>query len=53
MDGCYVNYPDVDLDDWPRLYYQGAYAKLQEVKAHWDPGDVFNHRQSVRLPGRD
>ncbi len=51
MDGCYVNYPDVDLARWQELYYQAGYAKLQQVKATWDPGDVFNHAQSVQLPG--
>lgn len=50
MDGCYVNYPDVDLVAWQELYYQDGYATLQQVKARWDPGDVFNHRQSVQLP---
>jgi FAD/FMN-containing dehydrogenase len=51
MDGCYVNYPDVDLADWQDLYYQAGYPKLQQVKQAWDPGDVFNHAQSVELPG--
>jgi FAD/FMN-containing dehydrogenase len=51
MDGCYVNYPDVDLIDWQRLYYQGNYPRLQQVKAAWDPHDVFRHAQSVKLPG--
>jgi FAD/FMN-containing dehydrogenase len=51
MDGCYVNYPDVDLVDWQHLYYQGNYPRLQQVKADWDPLDVFNHAQSVELPG--
>ena len=50
MDGCYVNYPDVDLVRWQELYYQSGYAKLQRVKATWDPGNVFNHEQSVELP---
>ncbi|MEA2372291.1 MAG: hypothetical protein QOH12_2685 [Solirubrobacteraceae bacterium] len=50
VDGCYVNYPDVDLDDWQHLYYQGDYPELQRAKARWDPGDVFNHRQSIELP---
>ncbi|HEU0135065.1 MAG TPA: BBE domain-containing protein, partial [Allosphingosinicella sp.] len=50
MDGCYVNYPDVDLVDWQHLYYQSGYARLQQVKAAWDPLDIFNHAQSVELP---
>ncbi len=51
MDGSYVNYPDADLEDWPLLYYKENYGRLQQVKARWDPLNVFNHRQSIRLPG--
>lgn len=51
MDGCYVNYPDVDLVDWPTLYYKENYARLQRVKARWDPLNIFNHQQSIALPG--
>lgn len=51
MDGCYVNYPDMDLRDWQSLYYLGNYARLQRVKAAWDPHDVFHHGQSIGLPG--
>lgn len=50
MDGCYVNYPDTDLRDWARLYYLDSYPRLQRVKKRWDPGNVFHHRQSIRLP---
>jgi FAD/FMN-containing dehydrogenase len=50
MDGCYVNYPDVDLPDWQDLYYKGNYAALQQVKQRWDPLDVFKHKQSIKLP---
>ncbi|APY90243.1 FAD-binding protein [Streptomyces alfalfae] len=58
-DGCYVNYPDVDLDDTAlntsgqrsrRLYYKANYARLQQTKQRWDPHNVFRHAQSVELP---
>ena len=47
-DGCFVNYPDVDLPaSWPALYYKAGYPALQAVKARWDPRNVFNHAQSI------
>ncbi|HBW18188.1 MAG TPA: hypothetical protein DEH11_03865 [Actinobacteria bacterium] len=51
-DGCYVNYPDVDLPDYPALYYKQNYRALQLVKARWDPINAFRYSQSIRLPGR-
>lgn len=47
MDGCYVNYPDVDLVDWQHLYYKECYPRLQRVKARWDPLNIFRHKQSI------
>lgn len=48
MDGCYVNYPDVDLAEWKTLYYKDGYPRLQRTKAEWDPLNVFNHQQSIQ-----
>jgi aclacinomycin oxidase len=58
-DGSYINYPDVDLADpawntsgvpWHTLYYKENYPRLQQVKARWDPLDMFRHALSVRPP---
>ena len=58
-DGGLINHPDTDLADpelntlgvpWHTIYYQGNYARLQRVKAQWDPRDVFRHALGVR-PG--
>ncbi len=47
-DGCFINYPDVDLPpSWPALYYKAGYPALQAVKARWDPRNVFHHAQSI------
>lgn len=57
--GCYINDPDPDLSDpawnasgvpWHTLYWRANYARLQQVKARWDPTDFFRHSQSIRLP---
>ncbi|MEU9872817.1 FAD-binding protein [Actinomadura sp. NPDC048021] len=55
--GTFINYPDADLADprwnqsnvpWHTLYYGDGYARLQRVKARWDPRNVFHHTLSVR-----
>lgn len=55
-DGCYINYPDADMlaySFWPQLYYgEGElYPFLQDVKAKYDPHNVFHHAMSVRPKG--
>lgn len=57
VDGCYYNYPDVDLNEHGgrdgalQLYFLGNFRKnprnLVAVKRRWDPADVFRSAQSV------
>ncbi|MGH2952296.1 MAG: BBE domain-containing protein, partial [Solirubrobacterales bacterium] len=56
-DGCYINWPDVDLTDpalntsgvpYTTLYYKDNYARLQAVKRKYDPRTVFRHKLSVK-----
>lgn len=58
-DGCFINYCDIDISDpawnssevpWHHLYFKENYPRLQQVKKAYDPGDVFRHSQSIRLP---
>jgi FAD/FMN-containing dehydrogenase len=53
MDGCFINYPDVDLEDWQYLYYKDNYQRLREAKSAADPLDVFRHAQSIERLGPD
>ena len=55
--GALINHPDVDLADpewntsgvpWHTLYYKDNYQRLQQIKARWDPGNVFHHTLSIR-----
>ena len=55
--GALINHPDVDLADpewntsgvpWHTLYYKDNYPRLQQIKARWDPRNVFHHDLSIR-----
>ena len=58
-EGSLINHPDADYADaslnssgvpWHALYYNENYPLLQQVKARWDPRNVFKHALSIRLP---
>ncbi len=55
-DGAMINHPDTDLADpewnksgvpWYSLYYKDNYPRLQQVKARWDPLNIFQHTLSI------
>jgi hypothetical protein len=51
-EGCYINYPDVDMlayHFWPQLYYgEELYPFLQTVKQRYDSNNIFHHSMSIR-----
>ena len=60
FEGCYYNYPDVDLNDEQYgggrekamyLYFLENYREnernLVDVKKRWDPANYFNFEQSI------
>jgi hypothetical protein len=60
-EGALITHPDADLADpawntsrvpWHWMYYLGNYGRLQQVKARWDPRNVFQHVLSVRTADR-
>ncbi|WP_041540562.1 FAD-binding oxidoreductase [Catenulispora acidiphila] len=46
----YPNFTDPDLPSWPTEYHGANYPKLQHIKAHYDPTNLFAAPQSIRLP---
>ena len=57
--GAFINHPDADLANpewntsgvpWHALYYKDNYLRLQQIKARWDPRNVFQHALSIRPP---
>jgi FAD/FMN-containing dehydrogenase len=48
----YPNFPEPGLADWARAYHAGNYERLLEVKARYDPHDVFAGPQTIPVIAR-
>jgi hypothetical protein len=46
-EGAYVNVPNAPASDWEREYYGSNRERLRQVKAKYDPANVFCFEQSV------
>ena len=45
--GVYVNTPDLSICNWPKAYYGSNYQRLTQVKAKYDPENIFRYPQSI------
>jgi FAD/FMN-containing dehydrogenase len=43
----YINYCDLDLQDWANAYWGANLDRLSAVKRAYDPANLFQHAQSV------
>ena len=47
--GSYVNFPYSPLKNYEEKYYGGNLDRLKRVKEKYDPFDVFNYPQSIKI----
>ena len=45
--GAFQNFPDASLVDWRERYYGANLGRLMQVKAKYDPANLFRHGQSL------
>ncbi|GMG76875.1 FAD-binding oxidoreductase [Priestia aryabhattai] len=45
--GSYVNVPDQNIEKFGKAYYGSNFARLREIKAKYDPENLFHFPQSI------
>jgi FAD/FMN-containing dehydrogenase len=45
--GVYVNTPDLSIRNWSKAYYGNNFKRLTQVKAKYDPKNIFRYPQSI------
>lgn len=48
-EGSFINFPISQQDGYEKRYYGTNLARLKEVKAKYDPNNIFNFEQSIKF----
>ncbi|MYS24168.1 FAD/FMN-containing dehydrogenase [Streptomyces sp. DvalAA-14] len=47
VNGAYVNVPNIGMQEWETAYWGANFDRLRQVKAKYDPNNVFQYEQSI------
>jgi FAD/FMN-containing dehydrogenase len=47
VNGAYVNVPNIGMAEWETAYWGTNFGRLRQIKAKYDPGNVFQYEQSI------
>lgn len=47
VNGAYVNVPNAGMPDWEHAYWGANVDRLRQIKANYDPDNVFAYEQSI------
>lgn len=47
VNGAYVNVPNIGMAEWETAYWGANFDRLRQVKAKYDPHNVFQYEQSI------